>query len=146
MAVRFGRVGNNNPTDGVVDHYDLLHKGVYTHAELDLIADEVSAARGSYPSLDARLESFVEGEGGGTTASYLFEAVIIDVPETTEVFISEFYTVGVKELDVFVGGVRQRTGIDYEETSSNSVTFTYGLMPGDVVAFRVRDRKGILKP
>jgi len=43
------------------------------------------------------------------------------------------YTPGVNNIQVYVNGVAQVAGIDFEETNSTSITFLAGLAAGDVV-------------
>ena len=50
--------------------------------------------------------------------------------------LAHSYTVGSNTLQVSVNGAVQISVVDYNETSSSSVTFTSGLNTGDVVLFR----------
>lgn len=55
------------------------------------------------------------------------------------------YQIGSQALQPFVNGLRQRLGADYNETSSSSVTFTYGLQAGDEVDFYIGQQIGNLQ-
>ena len=52
MSVRFVRKG----TGTVTDHNELINRGVRTHAEIDSYMDELDDARGTNPSIGARLD------------------------------------------------------------------------------------------
>lgn len=54
----------------------------------------------------------------------------------TEFTLSSEYRMSSKLLDVYVEGIRQRQGIDYEETDNVTVTFLEGLLESDKVTFK----------
>jgi len=53
------------------------------------------------------------------------------------------YTPAISSLRVFVNGLYQTPSVDYAETSSTVVTFTSGLVEGDLVTFLVNEEQAI---
>lgn len=67
----------------------------------------------------------------GTTSSYQ------TATQGQTIFTGISYTVGNGGLLVFVNGSKQVNTLNYNETTSTSITFTNGLNVGDVVEFVV---------
>ena len=68
-----------------------------------------------------------------------FAAPVIETFTATEgqalfTLVSSTYVIGNNQLLPFVNGVFQVVGINYNETSTSSITFTEGLNAGDFVA------------
>ena len=73
------------------------------------------------------------GGGGSSTPTARNEQTITATGGQTVFNLSFTYTLGVNALDVYVNMSKQVVGVSYTETSTNSITFTYGLIAGDVV-------------
>ena len=85
--------------------------------------------------------------GSGTT-------VTVDIPSstitrqtetssgvTTDFTITDGYTVGL--IDVFLNGVKQRSGVDFTASDGSTVTMTPFISDGDVVEFQKYDKLNI---
>lgn len=77
---------------------------------------------------------------GTTSLTWSREAVNFVVKDSqtaidgqTVVVLGSTYQVGSSNLEVYVNGLRQRLTADYTETTSASITFTYGLFAGDEI-------------
>ena len=55
----------------------------------------------------------------------------------TSFMLSRNYVVGDNKMKVFVNGVKMNKESDYEETSSNTITFLYPLVEDDIVRVRM---------
>jgi hypothetical protein len=76
--------------------------------------------------------NFITGGAVGTTEEQVFTAT----QGQTVFTITNFdYSPGTNNLSVYVNGSKQVSGVNYNETSVNVVTFVNGLNAGDVVEF-----------
>jgi len=78
--------------------------------------------------------NFIAGSAVQTTEEQSF---IATQGQTVFTLTSFDYAPGTNNLAVFVNGSKQVYGINYSETSVNTVTFNFGLNAGDVVEFLV---------
>lgn len=80
---------------------------------------------------------------GNAEIENVFKKILINKDNTTLVTLEDEYVNDGKSLMVFLNGLLVFPGLDYEETSTTSITFNYDLMNEDIVA--VRSQKLIYK-
>lgn len=88
--------------------------------------------------LDKRLTNVELNGGGGnlsreTVTPYRFVESFVSTGQTVFVLTTGMYTPNLERLEVFVGGVFQKSGRDYEETNASTVTFVETIPNGVVV-------------
>lgn len=79
-----------------------------------------------------QMQNYVAAASSGLI-SVAHDTVVATEDQTVVTFTGVTYTLGVNNLAVFVNGSRQRVGVNYNETTSNSITFVAGLNENDVV-------------
>ena len=80
--------------------------------------------------------------GGSSTPTTRSEQTITASGGQTVFNLNFTYTLGVGALDVYVNGQKQPIVLAWTETTQSSITFTYGLVAGDIV--EVIGNQGVL--
>ena len=85
---------------------------------------------------DTGLQQMLVWKGATWAATFLTGSVnrsLVIATAAQTVVSTPTYSIGINTLTVFVNGVKLLVGLDYTETSQNSITFTSGLTVGDEV-------------
>lgn len=113
----------------------------YLEAAMDVtglfeVVEEVHEARGDQPDLKTRLLELEQMIMGDIPFSTLKTEFFTATEGQTLFTLDGEYRPGINQLDVFIGGIKQRVGTSYTEIDSKRIMMSEPLGRGQVVEFK----------